>query len=83
MTNILNAIAKQSASFIPSNPTEYLALQIARRLSDETALRHYMILFEHHPEDLLLRVYRHCAKEQKLTGQDFMRTFRELTVQEL
>lgn len=81
MTNILNAIAKQSAHFVPSNPTEYLALQIARGLSDEPALRHYLILFEHHPEDLLIRVYRQCVKEQKLTGPDFMRSFRELTAQ--
>lgn len=82
MTNILNTIAKQSASFAPSNPTQYLALQIARRLSDEMALRHYLILFEHHPENLLLRIYRDCAREHKLTGPDFMRIYRELTVQQ-
>ena len=82
MSNILNTIAEQSASFIPTSPTQYLALQIARRLSDETALRHYLILFEHHPEDLLVRVYRYCIKEKKLTGPDFMRSFRELTIEQ-
>jgi hypothetical protein len=82
MTNILNALAKQAGKFVPSNPTQYLALQIAKRLSDENAVKHYLVLFEHHPEDLLLRVYHKCASQEKLTGPEFMRTFRELTLQE-
>jgi len=82
MTNILNAIAEQAANFVPTSPTQYLALQIARRLSDETALRHYLVLFEHHPEDLMVRVYHRCAKEQRLTGPEFMRSFRQLTIEQ-
>ena len=82
MTNILNTIAEQTTKFVPSNPTQFLALQIARRLSDEGALRHYLVLFEHHPEDLLVRVYHRCAKQQRLTGPEFMRSFRELTVEQ-
>lgn len=81
MTHILNTLTEQAAGFKPSNPTEYLALQIARRLSDLGAVRHYAVLFEHHSEDVLLRVYSRCSKEQKLTGPDFMRIFRELTLQ--
>jgi hypothetical protein len=81
MTNILNTVARQVGKFVPSNPTQYLVLQVARRLSDETALRHYLVLFEHHPEDLLLQVFRICAASQQLTGAEFMRTFRELTMQ--
>jgi hypothetical protein len=82
MTNILNTLTEQAGNFVPTNPTQYLALQMARRLSDESALRHYLVLFEHHPEDLLLQVFRRCAASQKLTGAEFMRTFRELTMQE-
>jgi hypothetical protein len=82
MTNILNTVARQVARFVPSNPTQYLVLQLVRRLSDESALRHYLVLFEHHPEELLLRVFRRCCAEKKLTGEDFMRAFRELTMQE-
>ena len=82
MSNILNTLAEQAAKFVPSNPTQYLALQIARRLSDEVALRHYLVLFEHHPEDLLLKVYHRCALQDKFTGPDFMRTLRELTLDE-
>ncbi len=83
MTNILNTFAEQTAEFTPNSPTQYLALQIARRLSDVDALRHYLVLFEHHPEDLLLRVYHRCCAQETLTGPDFMRTLRELTLQEL
>jgi hypothetical protein len=82
MTNILNTVARQGARFVPSNPTQYLVLQLVRRLSDESALRHYLVLFEHHPEELLLQVFRRCCAEKKLTGEDFMRAFRELTMQE-
>lgn len=81
MTNILNTLAEQAAGFKPSNPTQYLALQVARRLSDLGAVRHYAVLFEHHSEDVLLRVYNRCSREKKLTGSDFMRIFRELTLQ--
>jgi hypothetical protein len=73
MTNILNTVARQVGKFVPSNPTQYLVLQVVRRLSDETALRHYLVLFEHHPEDLLLQVFRRCCAEEELTGADFMR----------
>jgi hypothetical protein len=82
MTNILNTVAKQVSKFIPSNMTQYLVLQVARRLSDEMALRHYLVLFEHHSEDILLQVFRKCSAEQNLTGTYFMRSFRELTLQE-
>ena len=82
MTNILNTVARQVGKFVPSNPTQYLVLQVVRRLSDESSLRHYLVLFEHHPEDILLQVFRKCCAEEKLTGQDFMRAFRELTIQE-
>jgi hypothetical protein len=82
MKNILKTVARQVGKFVPSNPNQYLVLQLARKLSDETALRHYLVLFEHHPEDLLLQVFRKCSAEQTLTGADFMRNFRELTLQE-
>jgi hypothetical protein len=82
MTNILNTVARQVGEFVPGNPNQYLVLQVARRLSDESALRHYLVLFEHHPEDLMLQVFRKCRADQKLTGIDYMRIFRELTMQE-
>jgi hypothetical protein len=81
MSNILNTVASQSAHFIPSNPTEYLALQVAKKLGDIGAFRQYLVLFEHYPEDLLLRIFRHCSESETLSGEHYMRAFRELTLQ--
>ena len=73
MASILEKVADSVGRFSPSQPREYLALQIARRLNDLEAVRHYAVLFEHHPEDLLIDIYRRCAKEGRLTGEHFMR----------
>lgn len=81
MSDILNRVANQAAHFIPSNPTEYLALQVARKLGDITAFRQYLVLFEHYPGDLLLKVFRRCSDSETLTGEHYMHTFRELTLQ--
>lgn len=81
MSNILNTVASQAERFIPTNPTEYLALQVARKLGDMRAFRQYLVLFEHYSEDLLLRVFRRCLESETLTGEHYMQTFRELTFQ--
>jgi hypothetical protein len=81
MTNILSTVESQTSRFIPSKPKEFLALQLAKRLSDTDSLRSYLVLFEHHPEDLLLQVYRRCHSEEKLTGESFLQTLREITTQ--
>jgi hypothetical protein len=81
MRNILSRVAKQSQHFTPTSPTEYLALQIARKLGDITAFRQYLVLFEHYPEDLLLTAFRRCSESETLTGEQYMHTFRELTLQ--
>jgi hypothetical protein len=81
MMNILNRIAKQSQHFTPSSPTEYLALQVARKLGDLSSFRQYLVLFEHYPEELLLSVFRRCSESETLSGEQYMRIFRELTLQ--
>jgi hypothetical protein len=81
MSNILSRVANQSAHFIPTNPTEYLALQVARKLGDLSAFRQYLVLFEHYPEDLLLKILRRCSESETLSGEHYMRIFRELTLQ--
>ncbi len=83
MTNILSTVEKQTGRFIPGKPREFLALQLAKRLSDTDSLRNYLVLFEHHPEDLLLQAYRRCHAEEKLTGEGFLETLREITSQPL
>jgi len=79
MTNILARVDNYFGRFTPSKPTEYLALQIARRLNDAQAFRHYQVLFEHYPENLLLDVYRRCNREGNLSGEHFMNILREIT----
>ena len=78
MTNILERVATMSKRFTPSNSQEYLALQLARKLSDLEAVRHYAVLFENHPEHLLLNLYRKCQSANTLTGEQFMKNLRTL-----
>jgi len=78
MSNILEKIADSFGPFRPSNTREYLALQIAKKLSDVQSVRHYAVLFEHHPEDRLVNIYRRCAREGRLTGKAFMGAFSKI-----
>jgi len=77
MSSILGRVADSLGSFTPSKPREYLALQIAKKLNDVSAVRHYAVLFEHQPEERLIAVYRHCATEGRLTGEQFMSELRK------
>jgi hypothetical protein len=72
MSNILTRVADSLGRFTPSKRREYLALQIARKLNDTSAVGHYAILFEHHPEERLIAIFRRCASEGRLTGEQFM-----------
>lgn len=79
MTQILDRVADYFSHFIPSKITEYLALQVAHKLGDTAAFRHYLVLFEHYPEHLLLDIFRRCQSDGALTGDHFMRLLREQT----
>lgn len=79
MTDILSSVAEYYGRFAPSKPSHYLALQIARKLNDEAAFRHYLALFEHYPQALILKAYHHCAHDGRLSGDQFMASFRILT----
>ncbi len=81
MTNILDTVARQYGNCLPSRPEHYLAIQIAKRLSDTEAVRHYLVLSEHYPEHILLAALHRCSREEALSGESFMRSFRELTQQ--
>lgn len=78
MSDILAKVADSLGGFTPSKPREYLALQIAKRLGDIQAVRHYVVLFEHHPEERLIHIYRRCVKTGHATGEHFMRELREI-----
>lgn len=79
MTNILNKVADYYGHFKPSKPSEYLALQLARKLKDESAFRHYLGLFEHHSHEQILKAYQGCANDGQLSGAHFMAKLKALT----
>ena len=43
--------------FTPTTVEEYLALQLAKRLADETAIERYIRYAEHHPAGYLARLF--------------------------
>lgn len=79
MTNILERVAASAGHFAPSTPSEYLALRMAGKLGDHAMFRHYLFLFEHYAEDLLLNTYHRCVEGGNLSGEHFMRLLRERT----
>jgi hypothetical protein len=56
MSGILDQML-QPEPFIPSSVNEYFALQLARRLDDDAAVRLYLHYVEHHPTNHLLNIY--------------------------
>lgn len=78
MTDILDTVARARGKFIPSKPGEYVALQLARKLSDEEAVRYYVTLFDRHEPQVLLRVFRQCRQQGKLSGPEFIRLLKQL-----
>jgi hypothetical protein len=79
MTDILAAVADSYSHFKPTKPIHFIALQLARRLNDVKAFRHYLILFEHYPEELLVSLYRECAQDGTKTGEAFMARLRAVS----
>lgn len=82
MSDILGTLARTSRKFMPSKPAEYLALKLAKKLSDAAAVRYYSTLLDRHPQHLLLRVFRECAEKGTLTGREFVARLRQLTMSE-
>ena len=72
MIKILDKVADSLGRFRPTKPRDYVALQMARKLGNIDAFRHYLILFEHYPEDLLVNIYHRCHNAGRLTGECFM-----------
>jgi chromosomal replication initiation ATPase DnaA len=81
MTDILNTMATQVNACIPNTPMEYLAIQMARRLNDLEHVRNYLVLFEHYPEELLIKIFRTALEQENPSGETFLSILRELTMQ--
>jgi hypothetical protein len=79
MTAILDRMLRAQA-LAPRNPLEYLALQIARKLSDLEHAREYAVLLEHFPEEIILHAFRRARSRNVLNREGFLSAFRSLTI---
>lgn len=79
-TNILERLANSRATFVPSNPLQFLALRMAARLQDLPNLSRYLVLFEHFPKEVLLQAYQEAQRAGGLR-EDFFGAFSKLTSQ--
>jgi hypothetical protein len=62
MSNILDQMV-QSEQFVPATVDEYFALQLAKGLGDEKAVRVHVHYVEHQPPEHLIRLFL-SAKEK-------------------
>ena len=78
MTNILERVARTSQPFIPRSPSQFLALQIARKLGTVSRAREYAILLEHYPEKLIARAFHVCCERGDPSHNSFLQAFRAI-----
>jgi hypothetical protein len=78
MTNILERVARTSQPFIPRSPSQFLALQIARKLGTVSRAREYAILLEHYPEKLIARAFHACCERGDPSHNSFLQAFRAI-----
>jgi hypothetical protein len=78
MTNILERVARSGEPFVPHSPSQFLALQIARRLNTTSRAREYAILLEHYPEKLIAKAFHACLERGDPTHDSFLHAFRAI-----
>jgi hypothetical protein len=76
MTHILDRVAEGSRPFVPITPIQFLALQIARRLSAHQHAREYAVLLEHYPERIILKALRLSVARGEHSHDSFLSAFR-------
>lgn len=81
MPAILDQVRKARESFCPKTAREYLALQIATKLSDTKNVLHYAVTLEHYSEQVVLRAFGRCTRD-KMNAESFWKCFREITGQD-
>ena len=81
MTSILDRFIDAQQPFVATSPQDYLALQIARKLSEIEHVKEYAALLEHFPQETVIHAF-HRAKAKGIGHHDgFLFAFRELTLQ--
>jgi hypothetical protein len=81
MTSILDRFLDAQREFIATSPTEYLALQIARKLSELGHVREYAVLLENFPQEIIVHSFRRAQARGRAHHEGFLSAFRELTMQ--
>jgi hypothetical protein len=81
MTAILDRFLDAQREFIATSPTEYLALQISRKLSEFGHVKEYVALLEHFPQETVIHSFRRAQARGRAHHEGFLAAFRELTMQ--
>ena len=81
MTSILDRFVDAQRPFIATSPQEYLALQIARKLSDVEHVKEYVVVLEHFPQETVVHAFRRAQARGNGHHEGFLAAFRELTLQ--
>ena len=80
MTSILDHI--KISDFQPRSTSEYLALQLARKLADTERLHEYVRFVTESPRDLLVRAFQRSHKDIDMS-ESFRRALQALNMSEL
>jgi len=78
MTSILERVAESDQPFVPHTPSQFLALQIARKLGSVERSREYAILLEHYPEKLIAKAFHACWERGDPGHDSFLHAFRAI-----
>jgi hypothetical protein len=79
MTAILDRYINAPPFRTPRDPQEFLAMQMARKLSDIDKARDYIAIFENFPEQMVINAFRLAKRRGALHRESFLAAFRELT----
>jgi hypothetical protein len=79
MTEILERMLESQKRALRS-PLEYLALQIARKLSAMEHTREYGVLLENFPAEIVVHAFRRARSRKDLSHEGFLSAFRSLTM---
>jgi len=80
MTSILDRFLDAERPFSATSPQEYLALQIARKLSALGHVKDYAALLEHFPQETVVQAFRRAKGRGSGQHDGFLNAFRELTI---
>jgi hypothetical protein len=81
LTSILDRFLDAQQPFIATSSQEYLALQIARKLSELGHVKEYTALLEHFSQETVIHSFRRAQARGRGHHEGFLAAFRELTTQ--